>query len=345
MNCRAFILLAILGIILPVALNAQTVRIGVLGLFHPNTLTLQARSDRALSVTGNGRAIVLAGHSHRELVFRARGDRVIVESSAAESWQATARDGSAANFQLSFPGKIHRVYNGTLLLRAHHGELIAVVSMDMETAVLSIVAAEMPARAPLEALKAQAVVSRSILAAGARHGDYEFCDTTHCQVLRSAEDASRPAIEAVRATRGLILSFQQRPLAALYASRCGGTTHTLREIGMDPGARYPYFAVHCTWCRQHPVQWQSKIQTESDTLSANDERARIAHARKWGWSAVPGSTFTADKADGSVTLTGHSIGHGVGMCQYGAMGMAAAGADFRSILSHYYPNTSLVPLH
>jgi len=43
-------------------------------------------------------------------------------------------------------------------------------------------------------------------------------------------------------------------------------------------------------------------------------------------------------------LEGHSVGHSVGMCQYGAIGMAASGASFRQILSHYYPNTSLISL-
>lgn len=344
MGRRALMRLALLALFLPFTIQAQTVRIGVLGLFHPNTLTLQA-SERTLSVTGNGNTLILTSQLHRQIVFRASGDRVIVGNSAADTWQASARDGSGVRFQLSVPGKIRRVYEGTVVITAHRGELIPVVSMQMETALLSIVAAEMPVRAPLEALKAQAVVSRSILAAGARHTDYEFCDTTHCQFLRSPDTGSETVIQAVRATRGLILSFQQRPLAAMFASRCGGSTHTLRELGMDPGSGYPYFAVRCGWCRQHPVHWQSRIQTDDASPASNNESARIAHARKWGWSSVPGSTFSSQKDADGVTLTGHSIGHGLGMCQYGAMGMAAAGADFRSILAHYYPNTELVPLH
>jgi stage II sporulation protein D len=41
-------------------------------------------------------------------------------------------------------------------------------------------------------------------------------------------------------------------------------------------------------------------------------------------------------------LEGHSVGHGIGMCQHGAAGMANSGAGFREILNHYYPNTTLV---
>jgi stage II sporulation protein D len=73
-----------------------------------------------------------------------------------------------------------------------------------------------------------------------------------------------------------------------------------------------------------------------------DEGHRIAQARQWGWSAIPGSDFTATADGGFWKLQGHSVGHGVGMCQFGAAGMAAAGASFREILSHYYPNTLLI---
>jgi stage II sporulation protein D len=245
---------------------------------------------------------------------------------------------------LSVPGKIVRTYDGKLTVTAHHGELVAVVTMDIETAVTSVVAAEMPARAPLEALKAQAVVTRSFLSAGSRHSEYDFCDTTHCQYLRSPEDASRRAVEAVNATRGIILAYQQKPLAAMYASRCGGETHSLRDLGMNAGEGYPYYGVRCKWCREHPVRWQSRIQTTEEPPKAGNEAARIEHAREWGWSAIPGSTFTVEKDEQGLRIIGHSLGHGVGMCQYGAIGMAAAGADFRSILAHYYPNTSLIQL-
>lgn len=67
-------------------------------------------------------------------------------------------------------------------------------------------------------------------------------------------------------------------------------------------------------------------------------------ARQWGWSAIPGSDFTATDDRDKWKLEGHSIGHGVGMCQLGAIGMADTGASFREILSHYYPNTMLIQL-
>ena len=111
---------------------------------------------------------------------------------------------------------------------------------------------------------------------------------------------------------------------------------------MEAGDGYPYYAVLCVWCRRHPLVWRSTVGEGGRSLKPNDEAARIAAARQWGWSAIPGSDFTATEDDTGVQLEGHSVGHGVGMCQFGAIGMARAGSSFRQILSHYYPDTSIV---
>jgi len=323
----------------------QQIRFNVLGLFHARELQLEPVGESVLSVTASDApstsSRILNGEpAHRQLLFRAEGDRVVVGSASAASWTATARDGTSVAFRLTVPGKIHRVYFGQLTLRARNGELLADVAMDRETAVASIVAAEMDSSAPLEALKAQAVATRSFLAAGARHLDFDFCDTTHCQFLRSPPHANSRVSQAVQATRGLLIEYRGKPLAALYFSRCGGHTRSLREVGMEPGESYPYYSVLCFWCRRHPLLWHSTVDSQ-EPLKPHDEAERIHAARQWGWSAIPGSDFTATENSSGQQLEGHSLGHGVGLCQFGAIGMARAGATFRQILAHYYPNTSL----
>jgi len=337
-----FLLLAVLP-----ASAQQELRFGVLGLFHPRELILQPEDSQVLSVAAQEGAktppITLNGETgHRQIVFRAEGDRVVAGDRSAGSWSAAARDGGAAAFRLTVPGKFHRVYSGRLTIAARKGELLAVVAMDRETAVASIVAAEMVESAPMEALKAQAVATRSFLIAGQRHLDFDFCDTTHCQFLKSPPELASRVFRAVEATRGLVIAYRGKPLAAMYSSRCGGQTRSLRDVGADPGDGYPYFAVPCAWCRRHPFTWQSTVGKSAHPPVPGDERRRIVEARQWGWSAIPGSDFTVTGDSAGWRLEGHSAGHGVGMCQQGARGMASAGASFREILSHYYPNTLLV---
>jgi stage II sporulation protein D len=344
--CLGFLLLLVAA---PPATAQQEIRFGVLGLFHSRELILQPEGSQVLSISENDAAknpaLVLNGETgHRQIVFRAEGDRVIAGSRSAGIWTAAARDGGATAFRLTVPGKFHRVYRGRLTIQARKGVLLAVVAMDRETAVASIVAAEMVESAPMEALKAQVVVTRSFLAAGPRHLDFDFCDTTHCQFLKSPPAAMSRVARAVQATHGLVLAYRGKPLAAMYSSRCGGLTRTLRDVGMNPGEAYPYYSVSCQWCRRHPISWQSKIGASGEPPRPGNERSRIDAARQWGWSAIPSSDFTATADSTGWRLEGHSVGHGVGMCQLGATGMAAAGAGFREILSHYYPNTELITL-
>ena len=351
---RGWLWPGLLLLAVPPATAQQEIRFGVLGLFHPRELILQTEGSQVLSIAAQGDAenpaLALNGEpGHRQIVFRAEGHQVVASDRSAGSWTAAARDNGAVAFRLTVPRKFHRVYRGRLTIQARKGELLAVVAMDRETAVASIVAAEMAESAPMEALKAQAVVTRSFLLAGQRHLDFDFCDTTHCQFLKSPPPFTSRVTKAVQATRGLVIAYHGKPLAAMYSSRCGGRTHSLRDVGLRepgkaPGDAYPYYSVRCQWCLRHPISWQSKIGSSGQPLQPGDERRRIAEARQWGWSAIPGSDFTATADGADWRLEGHSVGHGVGMCQLGATGMAAAGAGFRQILSHYYPNTELITL-
>jgi len=212
---------------------ATTVRIGVFGLFHPVEFEVRPARASLLVVEAGGRQERIEGAGSRRLRSAAR---------------VTGVDGSEAWFWLSVPGKIRREFRGRLEIRADRDHLQAIVEMDPETAVASIVAAETP-RAPAEAQKAQAVVARSFLiAARGRHIGFDFCDTTHCQFLREVPPDASPARRAQRDTRGLALTYQGRVLAALYSADCGGRTRTLEEAGWRPEGRveeYPYFAVAC----------------------------------------------------------------------------------------------------
>lgn len=336
----------LLLLFLSLAAHAQTeIRFGVLGLFHPTELVLEPGGAQALSVHVANTDMALNGErDHRRLLVRANQNQLVIQGEVFNSCTVDARDGSPVRFRLSIPGKISRIYEGKLSVTAHRGVLTAIVTMNREKAVASIVASEMPADAPLEALKAQAVATRSFLAAGPRHHDFDFCDTTHCQFLRSPDDVNLRVAQAVASTRALVLSWLNQIVPALYSSRCGGQTRSLANVGMNPRNAYPYYSVECKWCREHPVRWQSRLDPAAHAPQSSSESARIAYVREWGWSALPGSTFTVRREVGGVLLEGQSIGHSLGLCQSGAIGLASSGADFRSILAHYYPNTEVIQL-
>lgn len=276
---------------------AEIVRIGVFGLFRPGELVLRPVPGQALVVEAGAGRIVLEGG--QTLRLRAAGDAVEFLAATVPSLRAAPR--AAGEFLLSVPGKIERRFRGELEVTATAGVLVPVVIMSREVAVASAVAAESPPGAALEALKAQAVVTRSYYAAArGRHAGFDFCDTTHCQFLREPPPPTSPAALAAERTRGLTLHYRGRLIAALFSASCGGRTRALDNPAPD---EYPYFAVDCPYCRRGP-------------------RVRCSYCDPRGEGA----------------------GHGFGLCQTGAKGMAASGATFREILRHYFPNAELVEL-
>jgi peptidoglycan hydrolase-like amidase len=345
---RQAIKLVVCALLTSQGVSAQSVQIGVLGLFRPHQLELRAAPGAAIIVRAGESTFVLEPGSDRDAAWiRVSGSAMLLEigerAVPASEILATSRSGGPASFVLAIPGKISRRYLGALDVRLISGVLVPVVTMDLEIAVASTVQAESMPRTPLEALKAQAVTARSYFVAGkGRHGNFDFCDTTHCQFLRDPPSATSLASAATRATRGLVLAYHDQPFAAMFTPSCGGRSRTPEELGM-PTRGYPYFAVICNYCRRSPIRWRRQIpQRDAAGLNANNELSRLAIDRRLGWSAVPSNNFTYHIEGQDVILEGTGEGHGIGLCQRGARAMAEASADFRQILIHYYPNTTVV---
>ncbi|MBV9082450.1 MAG: hypothetical protein JOZ62_07245 [Acidobacteriaceae bacterium] len=195
-------------------------------------------------------------------------------------------DGGRAPFLLEVPGVMRRSYYGRLHVARADETLLPVITMQCEIAAGSIAGAELATwAAPIDALAAQAVVSRSILIASKpRHKLADFCDTTHCQFLRSPAEPGSATARAIEQTAGTVLSQDGRPLIPLYSAACGGTTDAV----IDRGQRYT--SVNCEICRRNRT------------------------ARR---------------------------GHGWGLCQEGAVGLARLGWSWQAILHKYFPDATI----
>lgn len=288
----------------------MTLLIAIFTLFHPQSLTVRPATQSAVHIETPQR---------REL--RAR-----------ESLEIHAAAKLEGDFVLAVPGRIERRFRGALDIRKKDRELVAVLSVKLEAAVAAVVAAEMPAVYHIEARKAQAIAARSWYAASrGRHGDYDFCDTTHCQVFKESA-ASVPG--------PLIVHYRGEPFAPLYSASCGGTTMTAEEIGMNGGS-YPYFRVPC---EEDAPEWERRFSgndAQSIENRPHSETVRLALCRALGWDALPGNRYTIAHHESEIVLRGSGRGHGLGLCQQGAAAMALRGATAAQILAHYFPNTTL----
>lgn len=204
-------------------------------------------------------------------------------------------------------------------------------------------------------------------------------DINSCQAYISPAEFSRrnpshyrelwSKIEAaVTATRGLIMVHQNQPIDALYHSTCGGKTESaLATTGKD----IPYLrSVECNYCQASryyhsqqvfspqdlkPILKESspgnKIslkvvsRTNSGRVSRLELNGQTIYAETMRRSLGLPSTwwdFTLDK--GSLIINSKGYGHGMGLCQYGAGGMASQGKSYKQILQHYYQHIELLSL-
>jgi len=325
--------------------SGSLVRIGVFGLFNSGRFSVRSHEDSAVELRCGDRMLRIEGGQSADITLQddsieCRSGNIVVQASQAEIVNPRA------DFVLEVPGKIERHYRGSLEIVPAGGELLATVTMSRESAVGSIVAAEASNVAPPNALRAQAVVTRSYLAAGPRHEDFDFCDTTHCQYLGAPPAPGEATAQAALATRGVVLSYDGRVIRALYSARCGGRTRTLADIGLA-GRHYPYYRARCLSCIRAPDPWVRTLEKQQAVnliRQPGNEMARLRLVREQGWQALPSNNYRIATTATGATLEGSGSGHGVGLCQHGAAAMASEGDGLLSILRHYFPNTILRPV-
>ena len=249
----------------------------------------------------------------------------------------------------------------------------AVCKMALEDYVLGVVLGEMPASFETEALKAQAVVTRTYTLRGKRHDNADICtDHTCCQAYCAPEAyaGGREALEkihgAVRATEGQVLTYQGELIEATYFSCSGGRTEDAVAVW---GQSVPYlqavdspgeekaqnylkttsmtaseFASFFGGLSGIPSSWIGEITYTKgggvDTVVIGGSKYKGTEVRKK--LGLRSTAFVITVVGSSVTITTKGSGHRVGMSQYGADAMAVAGSGYGEILSHYYPGTILV---
>ncbi len=210
---------------------------------------------------------------------------------------------------------------------------------------------------------------------------FDFCDLTHCQTYGGLADESGIRDEALRATRSLVMSHSGRPIEGLFHSTCGGHTSANQGVfggrplpylqGVDD-RDYCAASPHSVWSSRIPLEKISTVLAEEERLRANiplhglaaGEREpggrvfslRLAGPRSGeiatmeflsrigkavGWNQVKSNWFDVAVEEGFAVFHGRGLGHGVGLCQWGARGMALSGARFDAILRHYFPGAQL----
>jgi stage II sporulation protein D len=249
-----------------------------------------------------------------------------------------------------------------------------VITIPLEDYIVGVVGAEMPASFHLEALKAQSVAARTY-ALKMMNENKLLTDTTAHQVYKDdgqlkvmwGSDFStyyNKIKSAVSATKGEYVSYNNKYIDAVYHSTNNGKTESSLDVF---GNYYPYLvSVNSPWDKV-ASSYLREVTKDFNTInsllgiSLNQDSLITIESRTTGDSInvikIDDNSFTGKSireklglrstdfdiiiGENGVNFVTRGYGHGVGMSQYGANGMAKDGYNYRNILNHYYTGTSI----
>ena len=150
-------------------------------------------------------------------------------------------------------------YSGILNLLVLDSEILVINILGIEKYLSSVVGSEMPAKWPLEALKAQAIASRTYALQQKGNPIYDIDSTQKNQVYNGLESRTYKTARAVRSTRSLVLTYKNKLINALFHSSSGGMTENSQDVWKN---EYPYLSSVRDFDRNNPkLQWKKKFSS------------------------------------------------------------------------------------
>lgn len=127
-----------------------------------------------------------------------------------------------------------RLYAGQMNLQPNaYGTYTLVNEVPLETYLRGVVPYEIGTSAPTASLEAQAILARTYVLRNLRRfaiDDYELCADTHCQVYYGLNGVAPTTDKAIAATKGMVLTYQNQLVDALYSSTTGGVTASFSDV-------------------------------------------------------------------------------------------------------------------
>ncbi len=272
-----------------------------------------------------------------------------------------------------------RRYRGTIDIIKTGNKLSVVNVLPLEEYIRGILYHETPHRWPLEALKVQAVAARTYalyrMQTSAKQ-PYDVTNDIYSQVYGGRTSERYRANLAVERTEGEVIVYNGQILPSYFSATCGGHTEDVSELWKQDLA--PLKGVPCEFCRISPhYRWKKNFHSKEvqdklaarghdvgmikeirvaernqsgrvrtlEFISREDKRTRIAgkdFREIMGPNLLKSNKYDIVMQGYYFDVLGQGWGHGVGMCQWGVLGMTKEGYDYREILQYYYPGTMIV---
>ncbi|MDI6840368.1 MAG: SpoIID/LytB domain-containing protein [bacterium] len=266
-----------------------------------------------------------------------------------------------------------RTYRGEFTIYKKGNKFLVVNKLNIEDYLRSVVPCELWTN-NLEALKAQAVASRTYALYSIKDTEeYDLEATVQDQVYKGRNSENEVATRAVNETYGIVCTYNGEIIQSNYSSTCGGRT-------ADGGLPY-LTSISCPFCENSPhYKWEvsypeskflelitpssvilskAKNVIKSVRVKKRDSSGRVELLEiitDKGNYTIKGrdvrtilglkSTFLDVNLKGNkIVINGRGQGHGIGMCQWGILGMANKGFGYESMLRYYYKDVEIKKIY
>ncbi len=253
----------------------------------------------------------------------------------------------------------------------------SILNISLEDYVIGVVGAEMPASFHIEALKSQAIIARTY-ALKSLEKNQTLTDDSSTQNYKSIEDLKamwgtsfstyyNKIKKAVNETKSLYLTYQNTTIEAVYHSTSNGSTEDAKYVW---GNAFPYLVpasspydnsnksfLHVTKIDYETISnklgiaisMNTDIQILSKTAGNRVDHIKVENNTFTGvyirnTLGLRSADFDIEKDEEGIIFTTRGYGHGVGLSQYGANGLAKNGANYETILKHYYKDVDISKL-
>jgi len=322
----------------------------VVDLYKNNSVTLVVKDDK-ISITKQGEDLGI----YTSLYFSADGFL------------------NTFTFKSVDPDLKERVYDDGIKISIHNGFLRVINKVELEHYVAGVVESEGGIKKNLEFLKLQAIISRtyavSNLKKHVKPDGYNFCDNVHCQLYKGRCTNSMIMMATSQTTGDIIIDKSNKPISAAFHSNCGGQTVNSEDVWTISTTYLK--SVKDTFClKQSQAVWTKKIlkkewleyleskfnypvtdsamilkatifkQTVREITFDDNPNIPLKTIRN-DWK-LKSTLFSIENKGDTLFFNGKGYGHGVGLCQEGAMHMVDFGWTFKEIIKYYYKDVSII---
>jgi len=354
---------------------AQKISISIFNEINLSTVLITPTKGNYKLIIGDIQEVL---HENQILYLSRVGDSIMVRDANRNlgTWKRVSIVGETNEDVIRvkpiMPASPARLYDDNLSFYVEFDRIMAINLIDEEKYIAAVVEAEGGPSKEDEFYKAQALIVRTYtfkhLQKHINEG-FNLCDGTHCQAYKGKSEVDEDIYSATSDTKDLIIvDSLNRPITAAFHANCGGETASSGDVWVES---LPYLTSvpdkYCTssrsafWERRIPLKdWKEFLAKEGvDTLKIvkNSEmnfepRTRPKTYTVYGVNIpttkirnqfkLRSAWFSISVFKTEVRFSGRGYGHGVGLCQDGAINMASRGWTYDKIIEYYYKGVKIV---